>query len=444
MSSPASPRDEFLRLLAAAWQTNDWQRLTLGKPRGTDPTLRQVYVRPVRLGDAAHCQFLWRHDTRDLTKNHLPPAARQEVDALLGSVFHSAHLFTSARTIQLEFNKKGEPRLTFGKADTPPAAAPSHDHANPRRLPPDSQRWLQALGVTTAAGHPREGMADKHRQIHKFVELLSHLVADVNFPSIPSDGGAQSCCALAGTPPWEGRSETAPRPAPAEGLPNRSLEIVDMGCGKGYLTFALHDYFNLVAGRPARVLGVESRPALVELCQRTATATGRDRLHFIAGHIGEVTLGPLDVLIALHACDTATDDAIARGIAAGAGLIVVSPCCQKELRPQLRAAPVLAPALRHGILAERHAEFATDALRALLLEWAGYDTKVFEFISTEHTAKNLMIAARKRIQPDSADRREQHAQAVRDLAGFYGIRTQALARQLGFSLEAAYLPVLPP
>jgi hypothetical protein len=118
-------------------------------------------------------------------------------------------------------------------------------------------------------------------------------------------------------------------------------------------------------------------------------------------------------------------------VQADATLIVVAPCCQKELRPQLRPAPVLAPVLRHGIFQERHAEFVTDALRALLLEWAGYDTKVFEFISTEHTAKNIMIAATKRRGPTGTD---EAAQRVRELAAFYGIRTHALARHLNFAL----------
>ena len=151
------------------------------------------------------------------------------------------------------------------------------------------------------------------------------------------------------------------------------------------------------------------------------------------GTIESAKLPALDVLIALHACDTATDDALAKGVQAGAALLVVSPCCQKELRPQLTAAPVLAPALRHGIFQERHAEFATDALRALLLEWAGYDTKVFEFISTEHTARNLMIAATKRT---GVARSAEAAKKIREFAAFYGIKSQALARQLYFDLGA--------
>ncbi|MFI5337771.1 MAG: class I SAM-dependent methyltransferase [Opitutales bacterium] len=412
--TPPSPRDEFLQLLDASVREGALLKLTLGKPRGADATIRNLFVRPVSLRGAAHYSFLWHHTTRDITRNCPPAEVLPLLSALIGTEFHSAHLFTAARMAQLEYNKKGEPRLTFGRSVTL-ATDTGHDHAKARLLPSDSQAWLHALGITTDRGVAREGMADKHRQIHKFVELLSHLVAGA-----PALGTAPAHGAGTATPP-------APDPAA------RPLEIADMGCGKGYLTFATHDYFNLVAGRPARVQGIEARPELVDLCNRVARETGRDRLRFTAGTIQDAKLEQLDILIALHACDTATDDAIARGVAAGAALIVVAPCCQKELRRQLLAAPVLAPALRHGIFQERHAEFATDALRALLLEWAGYDTKVFEFISTEHTAKNLMIAATRRTDPGPAP---EAAVRVRELAAFYGLTTQALARQLNFSLTS--------
>jgi hypothetical protein len=181
------------------------------------------------------------------------------------------------------------------------------------------------------------------------------------------------------------------------------------------------------------VQGVEVRPDLVDLCNRIARAEGfSPRLAFTAGSIEGTPLTQADILIALHACDTATDDALAKGIAAGAALLVVSPCCQKELRRQLSAPPVLADALRHGIFQERQAEFVTDALRAQLLEWAGYRTKVFEFVATEHTAKNLMIAAI-RTRP-SGDR--ETAGRLRAFSAFYGIRSQRLASLLGFSLDA--------
>jgi SAM-dependent methyltransferase len=413
MSTGLAPEvTEFLALLDAAIRDGSFVRLTLGKPRGgDDATLQNVYVRPVLLKAGPHLSFLWRHDTRDLTKNVEPTDGVLEIGRLVGAIFHSAHLFLAARTVQLEFNKKGEPRLTFGKPSSAPArlAPPgAHDRAKPRLLPERSHDWLHALGIVNPAGVVREGMADKHRQIHKFVELLSHLVTAA---PIAQDG--------------------------APGLPHdRPIEIADMGCGKGYLTFATHDYFEFTARRSARVCGVELRPELVDQCNRLAHETGREKLSFVRGTIQESNVPPPDVLIALHACDTATDDALARGLAAGSTLLVVAPCCQKEIRAQLTPAPhsPLAPALRHGIFQERHAEFATDALRALLLDWAGYDTKVFEFISTEHTAKNLMIAATRRPRLDDAATREFRARAVRELAAFYGVRRHALAAHLDFPL----------
>jgi SAM-dependent methyltransferase len=395
-----TPQEDFSARLAAAVGDGSFARVTLGKPRSDDPTLQKVIIRPVTLKSGPHLSFVWRHDTRDLTKNLAPAEAVREISRLIGTVFHSAHLATTRQSVQLEFNQKGEPRLHLGRAAAPPPDS-AHDRAKPRLLAPDSQSWLQSLGVTNAAGIVREGMADKHRQIHKFTEILSHLVEDSPLALSLSNGLAS----------------------------DRPVEITDMGCGKGYLTFATHDYFDRTLQRSVRVCGVEARPELVTLCNRIAHDTGRTKLSFIGGTIQQAELPDPDVLIALHACDTATDDAIARGIKRGATLIVVSPCCQKELRPQLHAAPVLAPALRHGIWQERHAEFVTDALRALLLEWAGYETKVFEFISTEHTARNLMIAATKR--PGLA-RDDASAAKIRDLAAFYGIKDQALARHLGF------------
>ena len=388
-------RDDFLAQLTASARDGSFVKLTLGKARSADPSLRNLMVRPITLRGSPHFCFVWRHETQDITKNHTVDDALRLLAPLVGTDFYSAHLFTTARLAQLEFNKKGEPRLTYGPAEKTTADTGRHDRQKQRLLTDSSQPWLHALGVTTTQGTVREGMADKHRQIHKFTEILSHLATGAALPS------------------------------------HRPVEIADMGCGKGYLTFATHDYFNLVAGRSANVRGIEFRPELVELCNRIARETGRARLSFAQGTIESAALASLDVLIALHACDTATDDALAKGVQAGAGLLVVAPCCQKELRAQLTAAPVLAPALRHGIFQERQAEFATDALRALLLEWAGYDTKVFEFISTEHTAKNIMIAATKHSRPA---RTEEAAQQVREFAAFYGVKSQALARQLGFLL----------
>lgn len=409
---PLSARDRFLDLLRAAVRDGSLTKLSLGKYRGAEPALQNLFVRPVTLKDGPHLTFVWRFATRDVTKNHPPTDALAHLEPLIGADFLDAHLFTATQHAQFESKPDGTARLklTAVAAGTPSTHAPTlaptrplapaassaaaHDRVKARAIPADAP-WLRALGVTNDRGQPREGMADKFRQIQKFAELLTHLLAEAELPAA------------------------------------RPLQIVDMGCGKGYLTFALAE----LLGERAQIRGVDARPELVALCNQVAETHGlAARLSFQAGTIADAALVQCDVLIALHACDTATDDALARGIAAGARLLVVAPCCQKELRPQLTAPPVLAGALRHGIFQERQAEFVTDALRAQLLEYAGYRTKVFEFISTEHTAKNLMIAGI-RAQPASEPAGAE-ARRVRDFARFYGVRSQRLATRLDFDLTS--------
>ncbi|MBM3872850.1 MAG: SAM-dependent methyltransferase [Verrucomicrobia bacterium] len=393
-------RARFLSLVDAALRNGSLVKLTLGKPSPTaaDATLRNVFVRPVALRDGPHLSFVWRHETRDLTRNHRAEAAAEVIAALLGSEFLDGHLFTPTQTAQVELSADGPGRLRIKAASgVPLPRAPDHDRSKPRIVPSDAP-WLRGLGVTRDDGRPREGMAPKLRQIERFAETLQHLLKEAGLPSSSAE------------------------PAPA--VP---FHVVDMGCGKGYLTFAT----STLLGRQAVVTGVEARPDLVAASTEWATRSGLTSLRFVAGQIADTPLEPPPaVLIALHACNTATDDALARAIAAGARLIIVSPCCHQELRPRLVAPPVLAPALAHGIFREREAEFVTDALRALLLEWAGYRTKVFEFISTEHTPKNVMIAAIRTRPAGDEDRRRE----IEAFAAFYGIREQALARHLGLAL----------
>ena len=168
-----------------------------------------------------------------------------------------------------------------------------------------------------------------------------------------------------------------------------------MGAGKGYLTFALYDFLSNTLRKKAQVMGVEVRPDLVQLCNQIAQNAGFEQLNFQQGYIGNFTLPKTDILIALHACDTATDDAIFKGIQAKADLIICAPCCHKQIRKQMNCTTHLQNMLQYGIHKERMAEMVTDTIRALLLEVNGYQTKVFEFISTEHTGKNVMIVGQK-------------------------------------------------
>lgn len=391
-------KKDWLEFAQEAWQAGELIRITLAGPRTPDKSLRQVTIRPIRLKDVPHFSFVYRHETRDVTKNLLPEDAFPLITDLIGRLFAHGYLQTPKGVAHLDYPGHRPARIRYEKpAPQPVPGATSslaHDRLKQRQVDP-TVPWLQALGVTTATGAVFHGMEAKFRQIHRFVELLEHLLADVKFPA------------------------------------DEPIRVVDMGCGKGYLTFAACEHLRSNHRGPVRVQGVEARADLAELTNRVAEQCAFTGLTFVAGTIADFPAEPADVLIALHACDTATDDALAKGIAAGARLLVVAPCCHQEIRPQLVPPAVLSGALRHGILLQREADFVTDALRAALLEWAGYEARVMEFIAPEHTSKNLMIAAVKRTGPND---REAAARRVRDLAAFYGIREQRLARELGFSL----------
>ena len=379
-------------------------KVSLGAPRKTDAVARRLLARPVLLRDGPRLQVVWSLPTHDVTRNLEPDEGVQRLGELLGTEFCVANLFTTRRTAQLEFRKGRAGRVLYSPAVAPEVPTQAHDRVKARTVPAD-RPWLRALGVTTAEGAVCRGQESKYRQIHRFIELLDPLLVEAG---LVREGAA----ALEGDPS------------------DPPLRVWDMGCGKGHLTFALHEHLRSRSARPVRTFGVEARASLVAGANRAALESGCDGLEFLPGTIAEAPREAMDVLVALHACDTATDDALAAGISADAALLVVSPCCHREVQVQLTAPAVFAGALRHGILNSRMAEIVTDALRAGLLEWAGRDPRVFEFISPEHTAKNLMIAAVRHpnTDPGAAARR------VRELAAAFGIRHQHLAASIGFPL----------
>ncbi len=188
---PAPARDQFLDLLRSATSDGRLVKLTLGKHRGRDATLQNLMVRPVALKTGPHLAFVWRHATRDITKNHPPAEALALIEPLIGADFLDAHLFTNTQTAQLECQSDGSARLRVKQvAGAAPATSTpaTHDRAKSHLIPATAP-WLNGLGVTNNRGQPRDGMADKFRQIQKFTELLSHLLAESLYPRLPSPTG---------------------------------------------------------------------------------------------------------------------------------------------------------------------------------------------------------------------------------------------------------------
>ena len=390
---PSDPTTRFVAHLTASIADDSFVRLLFGRPRGgAAADLRGVSVRRLALRGADGLSFVHRHATRDVTRN-LPLAEGLALvrDELLPEFAH-AHLVTMRQDIQFAVGKKGRPLLRVGRtggASDAARAAPAHDREKHRFLDL-SRPFLAELGVTDAEQRLIPAMSRKWKQINKFVEILDHALASA-------------------------------------GLAGRSaLRVLDFGAGKGYLTFAVHDYLRNTLGLEAQVTGVELRGDLVRLCNDAAQRLGLAGLAFEQGDVRTHAAAAVDVMIALHACDTATDVAIHAGIRAGAGVILCSPCCHKQLRPQMASPPLLQPLLQHGIHLGQEAEMVTDGLRALLLESENYATQVFEFVSLEHTSKNKMILAVRRKEPLAAARRAELQRQIAEIKSFYGVREQCL------------------
>ena len=373
----------FLQHLSTALAAQQLRKLTLSKPSSKQSDWLNLYARPVEIKGQYNLSCTFRYRTRDEVKNYDEKAAVEQISAWLDTHFRQADLFTDGGHFSLMISKKGKATLKHKQETVKKPDSLSHDHQKNRPLSEGQRPYLTALGIAGADGNILKQGRRKFRQINKYIELISHLL------------------------------ESQPL--------SDNAHIVDMGSGKGYLTFALYDYLVNEKGIDVRVTGVELRPELVDKCNAIAKESAFWGLQFIAGDIHQYRPeGGIDMLIALHACDTATDEAIARGIVAEADLIVVAPCCHKQVRKAMQPSSELKPMLQHGILLERQAEMLTDSIRSLLLEREGYQTKVFEFIGTEHTPKNVMITATKR------QARETAQQEIDQLKQLFGVQRHHL------------------
>ncbi|SHF07956.1 class I SAM-dependent methyltransferase [Devosia limi] len=384
--------EEMLSAIKTAFADGALVRLKLGGYHGGEPDLKSVEVKKITVKGGDKLSFTYRYKTRDIIKNYILPEGMALLRTGLRSEFRSAQLATTG--FDMNFERNGD-KIRLKRVEVEGREAPSTDHnrAKQRLVAAGDKPYLKALKITGADGQVLAGSQDKFRQINKMVEIFAPLI---------------------------------------QAIPGDNPKIVDMGAGKGYLTFALYDYLANVAKRPVEMEGVEFRGELVELCNDIAHKSGFDGLRFEQGSILDYDATGADAVIALHACDTATDDAIFKGIKAGAALITVAPCCHKQIRRQMEAghnsASMLDFLLRHGTFMERQAEMVTDGLRSLLLELHGYRTKVFEFISDAHTPKNVLIVAEKdgRVGRD----REAILAKIAETKAFFGIEYHYLERLL--------------
>ncbi len=362
-----------------------------GRRRGADPSWRRAEMRYVDLKAGRRLQVTCYDATQAHTHNHDAAAAPEALDALLDEPFGNWHLETATHSTQLRVTKKGEAevhtraRPALGTADPAASSQPDgegaghaqpspaqegreHDRVKPRLLAEDHP-CLRELGIADDQGRVKPSRRAKYRQVEEFLRNLEAALRAARQSGALRDPTPQQ--------PWL---------------------LVDLGCGNAYLTFAAQAFLADVRGLPVRLVGIEQRADLVARNEDLAVRLGvSDTVSFLVGDIDEADpAGRPDVVLALHACDTATDDALARAVGWAAPLVLAAPCCHHDVSAQLRATPAPAPyalLTRSGILRERFADTLTDALRAAVLRLHGYRVDVVDFVDSKHTPRNTLLRA---------------------------------------------------
>lgn len=371
-----------------------------GRQRGQVVPWEKVVVRPVLVKNKRHIQISHFDSKKDITKNYTAAQIAEKLDALLDIPFKNIHVQTSDENFQIQITKKGEAILHRHKA-VKQQRTPSlqHDRRKNLLLPVDKpDLFLQTIGIMTKGGQVRADKQKKYRQINEFLRLIVES-------------------------------------GDLEKIDQSPLNIVDCGCGNAYLTFAVYHYLNHVLNLPTRMIGIDVNKDLLARRTKQGQDLGWQDLTFQVSSIinFQPTTFP-NVVLALHACDTATDEALAQAIKWESEMIFSAPCCHHHLQQQMNrqtSPPLFAPVLRHGALKERLGDILTDSFRALILSIMGYRTDVTAFVSTEHTGKNLLLRSIRATEPGN----QQAIQEYNALKEFWQV-VPYLEKLLGRELSA--------
>ncbi len=381
---------DFIKVIENRWEENQFVRLLIMNKSKKSEELKSIAVKRITTKKGELFSFNYRYPTKDITKNYSFEEGISLIKNLLTESFFQAEFYSLNEDVHFSSNKRGEVKFKTKEATTKVKPSTSHDRKKNHIIESENSPFLKALGVVSPNGKVKKDKQDKFRQINKYIEVVDNIIrnSELEYP----------------------------------------LKVVDMGAGKGYLTFALYHYLKNIKEHDVSVLGVELRKELVEKCNGIAKDISFEHSSFQQGTIQDAILDEIDVLIALHACDTATDDAIFKGIQSKAQIIICAPCCHKQVRKSLCPTDALQEIAQYGILKERQAEILTDGIRALLLEANGYKTKVFEFIATEHTPKNVLIVGVK--SEFSEERKKDVLKQISEIKSSHGLEKHYLEELL--------------
>jgi len=383
--------EDLKLLLAELLEPGKLLSFTLSSPVGKGPdTCLKVTGRPVVIRGATVIQLERIQGTNATHVNLSSSDAAAQIVNLLAGEFRQAHIRATDGETHIRIGKDGRPAISRKRISAPaiPPAPQAHDRRKVHLIPEGVPcPFLHRLGVMTERGSVIAAQRDKFRQVNRFLDIVAGVVDELDMPA---------------------------------------RNVVDFGCGKAYLTFAIHHYLTNIRGLAASVVGIDRRPDVIITCQEVAEEIGAERIQFEVGDI-ESAAGSktADMVVALHACDTATDAALARAVQMDARVILAAPCCQHELNRQLEN-PALRLMLKHGIIRETLTGLVTDSLRSALLEAHGYRTALVEFVDPVHTPKNILLRA---VRRDKSTNRESALREYESLRDFWHVRP-ALERLL--------------
>lgn len=381
-------QESLLRFITE-FDFNHFIKATLSVPK--IESIKTILIKKTLVKKQEQIQFVYRYPTKDITKNFDFNTFKTELERILiHREFEIGNFFFETNDITLNY-KKGIWYIKILKPSLKKPNTISHNHIK-NRFVEETADYLKLLGITNQDGQIYASSQDKFKQIHRFVEILSPIFEK-----------------------WSNQ---------------KKLQIADMGCGKGYLTFALYDYLTHKKEIVTSIEGVEIRNELVQNGNEYAEKVGFKNLKFIKNTIQSYENPNINAIIALHACNTATCDAIFKGIKQNAEFIIVAPCCHQQVRKDIlieNADPSLQEILKYGIFAERHAEILTDLIRIKILNAFGYQCKAVEFISDFHTHKNVMIIAQK--QKKNIDKSKIYME-IETLMHQYGLKRHYLLELL--------------
>ncbi len=373
---------QMTALFEEIFQEEKLIKMIFGGKRRKSQECQKAAIRPVRIAGQLVYQVEYTFEKKVTHENlNAEDAVKKSLD-LITEDFKQINIFLDGEDIQVLASKPASPKVSR-KGGTKKQGSLEHNKKKQYVIPDgEPVDFLIRLGVMDKDGRVFKKHYGKFRQINRYLEI----VEDV-FPYLPE--------------------------ADEDGRP---LKIIDFGCGKAYLTFAIYYYLKVLKQRNVEIIGLDLKTDVIDFCSKVAKDLGYHELKFLMGDIADYTSDHADMVVTLHACDTATDYALMNAVSWNTRVILSVPCCQHELFSQIKS-DVHQPMLKHGILKDRLTEYLTDGLRGLKLEACGYDVAMIEFTSLEHTARNIMIKAVKtdaaaqamKAAAEGADRREQSA-----------------------------------